>query len=75
MSANGEIILMNDFRQVSRSDVKKLIAKDAEKLGVSVWTALRRVRSGKLGSSILWADISALDVLIHRCHRAYEDPR
>jgi len=54
-------------RVVTRAQVRKLIEKDAKKLGVSVRTALRRVRTGRLGNSYLWADISMLDTLIRNC--------
>jgi|HubBroStandDraft_6_1064221.scaffolds.fasta_scaffold194019_2 hypothetical protein len=51
---------------LTKRGVERLIARNAKKLGVSYRTALRRVRTGTLGDSYLWADISMLSTLISR---------
>lgn len=56
------------IRRVSltKSGVMRLIERDAKQLGVSSTTALRRVRTGTLGDSYLWADISMLSALVSK---------
>jgi hypothetical protein len=51
---------------LSKRGVERLIERNAKQLGVSYRTALRRVRTGTLGDSYLWADISMLSTLISR---------
>jgi hypothetical protein len=50
---------------MTKHEVRRIIAKNAQALGVSTTTALRRVRSGMPQyDDVRWADISMLDTML-----------
>lgn len=50
---------------VTKKDVRRIIDSNAQSLGISTRTALKRVRTGTLNcNDIRWADISMLDTML-----------
>lgn len=50
---------------VSNSEIRKLIDREAQLLGISGDEAVRRVSTGNTGSSYLWRDLSSLVLLLN----------
>lgn len=50
---------------VSNAEIRKLIDREAQLLGISGSEAIERVRAGNAGSNYLWRDISSLVFLLN----------